>query len=209
MGGGVFSPALMVGALTGLAFGHAATGLLPALAGDLTLYTLAGMGAVAAAVLGAPISTTLIVFELTGDWQAAIAVMITISLASVVSGRLVRRSFFLTQLARRGLHLSDGPQAYIASTIPVRDLMRLRGADDGAPDTVCHELIAQGACLGREDMLEAALPLFERFQVAFLPVVDGTPTGTADTELLGALFRADALRAYSRALEARLREEHG
>ncbi|HHC29740.1 MAG TPA: chloride channel protein, partial [Rhodobacterales bacterium] len=60
MGGGVFSPSLMVGALTGLAFGIVATAILPEVSGSQTLYALAGMGAVAAAVLGAPISTTLI-----------------------------------------------------------------------------------------------------------------------------------------------------
>ena len=69
MGGGVFSPSLMIGALTGLAFGLIATSVLPDVSGTHTLYAFAGMGAVAAAVLGAPISTTLIVFELTGDWQ--------------------------------------------------------------------------------------------------------------------------------------------
>jgi CIC family chloride channel protein len=57
MGGGVFSPSMMTGALTGLAFGWVATSLFPAIEGDETLYALAGTGAVAAAVLGAPIST--------------------------------------------------------------------------------------------------------------------------------------------------------
>ena len=57
MGGGVFSPSLMVGALTGLAFGLIATNLLPDVSGTHTLYAFAGMGAVAAAVLGAPISS--------------------------------------------------------------------------------------------------------------------------------------------------------
>ncbi|MEL7183677.1 MAG: chloride channel protein, partial [Pseudomonadota bacterium] len=47
MGGGVFSPALMVGALTGLAFGLVATSILPDVSGSETLYALAGMGAVA------------------------------------------------------------------------------------------------------------------------------------------------------------------
>lgn len=78
MGGGVFSPSLMVGALTGLAFGIIATSVFPTVSGEGTLYALAGMGAVAAAVLGAPISTTLIVFELTGDWQTAMAVMLSL-----------------------------------------------------------------------------------------------------------------------------------
>jgi CIC family chloride channel protein len=72
MGGGVFSPSLMLGALSGLAFGIVATAILPDVSGSQTLYALAGMGAVAAAVLGAPISTTLIVFELTGDWQTGL-----------------------------------------------------------------------------------------------------------------------------------------
>ena len=63
MGGGVFSPSLMVGALLGLAFGYVATSIFPDVSGAETLYALAGMGAVAAAVLGAPISTTLIVFD--------------------------------------------------------------------------------------------------------------------------------------------------
>lgn len=62
MGGGIFSLSLMVGALVGLAFGLIATGIFPDVFGSTSLYALAGVGAVAAAVLGAPISTTLIVF---------------------------------------------------------------------------------------------------------------------------------------------------
>ncbi len=88
----------MVGALLGLAFGQIATSVFPDVSGSQTLYALAGLGAVAAAVLGAPISTTLIVFELTGDWQTGLAVMVAVSLSTAVASRLVDRSFFLTQL---------------------------------------------------------------------------------------------------------------
>ncbi|HUS52391.1 MAG TPA: chloride channel protein, partial [Thermohalobaculum sp.] len=150
MGGGVFSPAVMLGALTGCAFGEIAIQIFPSVSGSQGLYALAGMGAVAGAVLGAPISSTLIVFELTADWQAGIAVMISVSLASVVADRMVARSFFLTQLKRRGLHLSDGPQEYIAATMPVLHLMRYRGSEDCAPDTACWALVEQGAYLRRE-----------------------------------------------------------
>ena len=79
MGGGVFSPSLMLGALTGLAFGWIAVSIFPSVDGDETLYAISGMGAVAAAILGAPISTILIVIELTGDWQAGLAVMVAVS----------------------------------------------------------------------------------------------------------------------------------
>ncbi|MFO7919426.1 MAG: chloride channel protein, partial [Nioella sp.] len=124
MGGGVFSPSLMVGALTGLAFGIIATGLFPDVSGSATLYALAGMGAVAAAVLGAPISTTLIVFELTGDWQTGIAVMVSVSMSTAVASRMVDRSFFLTLLERRNIHLAAGPQAYLLAMFRVGKVMR-------------------------------------------------------------------------------------
>lgn len=207
MGGGMFSPSLMLGALVGSAFGEVAIQLFPTVSGSQGLYALAGMGAVAGAVLGAPISSILIVFELTGDWQAGIAVMISVSLASVVAGRLVHRSFFLTQLERRGLHLSDGPQGYIAQTMPVVHLMRYRGAEDGAPDSACWELIAQGVALDRADTLERALPMLQRLRGSFIPVIETGADG--QPELLGALFRVDALTAYASALEEELREEHG
>ncbi|MCB1390382.1 MAG: chloride channel protein, partial [Rhodobacteraceae bacterium] len=113
MGGGVFSPALVVGSLTGLAFGLIATALIPAYSGSATTYALAGMGAVAASVLGAPVSTTLIVFELTGDWQTAIAVLAAVSTGSAIASRFVKRSFFLSQLARRDVRIAQGPQEYL------------------------------------------------------------------------------------------------
>ena len=208
MGGGVFSPAIMVGALTGAAFGDAATGIFPLVSGVETIYALAGMGAVAAAVLGAPISSTLIVFELTGDFQTSIAVMVSVSLASVVADRLVARSFFLTQLENRGLHLSDGPQGYLAATMQVSHMMRHRGADNCAPDSGCMELVEQGAMLQESDTLERALPMFDRLKGTYLPVVkEGVGKGDQPI-LLGALYHVDALRAYNHALEEELREEH-
>ncbi|MEM1131221.1 MAG: chloride channel protein, partial [Pseudomonadota bacterium] len=208
MGGGVFSPAIMVGALTGAAFGNAATAIFPLVSGVEAIYALAGMGAVAAAVLGAPISSTLIVFELTGDFQAAIAVMIAVSVASIVADRMVARSFFLTQLERRGLHLSDGPQGYLAATMKAGDLMRPRGAENCAPDSGCHELVGQGVYLKRDDGLDRALPMLDRLKSNYIPVVEKAPAENETAELLGALYHVDALRAYNHALEEELREEH-
>ena len=57
-GGGIFSPALYLGAATGGAFGLIAGSAFPELASSGGLYAILGMGAVAGAVLGAPISTT-------------------------------------------------------------------------------------------------------------------------------------------------------
>ncbi|MEM1344136.1 MAG: chloride channel protein [Pseudomonadota bacterium] len=206
MGGGVFSPALMLGALTGTAFGEIAIQLFPAVSGSQGLYALAGLGAVAGAVLGAPISSTLIVFELTGDWQAGIAVMIAVALASAVADALGTRGFFVVQLEQAGLCLTTGPQGYLRRTLRVGDLMRLNGADNAAPESACWELHRQGLSFAPTDTLEKALPMLEPYKGAFIPVVrrgeDGEP------ELLGALFRGDAFGGYARRLEEELREEH-
>ena len=74
--GGVFSPSLCIGALAGAAFGIVAAAAVPEVGANPDTYGIVGMGAVAAAVLGAPISTILIVFELTGDFSVTVAVMI-------------------------------------------------------------------------------------------------------------------------------------
>lgn len=207
MGGGVFSPSLMVGALTGLAFGLIATGLFPEVSGSHTLYALAGMGAVAAAVLGAPISTTLIVFELTGDWQTGLAVMVAVSMSTALAGRLVRRSFFLTQLAREGIRLAAGPQAYLLSMFRVAGLMRRPDHPRAAPQERCWELIESGTYIDGNATLETAMPVFDKAGVPFIPVVALAGEGRPP-ELRGALFHVDALKAYNRALAAVSEEEH-
>lgn len=207
MGGGVFSPSLMVGALTGLAFGLIATGIFPEVSGSHTLYALAGMGAVAAAVLGAPISTTLIVFELTGDWQTGLAVMVSVSLSTALSSRLVDRSFFLTQLERRNIHLAAGPQAYLLAMFRVAGVMRPPTELTVTEENTCHELIGNGIYIDEKATLEAAMPIFERSGATLIPVVristeDGAP------QLQGALDQVSALKAYNRALAAVAEEEH-
>ncbi|GGH30309.1 chloride channel protein, CIC family [Cribrihabitans marinus] len=205
MGGGVFSPSLMIGALTGLAFGIIATGFLPDVSGTHTLYAFAGMGAVAAAVLGAPISTTLIVFELTGDWQIGIAVMVSVSMSTALASRLVDRSYFLSQLERRNVHLAAGPQAYLLAMLRSGAVMRPLGDARGPDRDTCEALIEDGLFVEARATLESAMPYFDRADLAFLPVVvrrDG------ETDLVGALYHVDALKAYNRALAATAAEEH-
>lgn len=207
MGGGIFSPSLMVGALSGLAFGLIATSIFPNVSGSETIYALAGMGAVAAAVLGAPISTTLIVFELTGDWQTGIAVMVAVSMSSALASRLVDRSFFLTILERRGVHLAAGPQAYLLSMCRVTRTMRPKDSEGAADEDACWELIGQGVYVDGNATLQQAMPIFETTAHPFIPVVTLGDEGDAP-ELWGALFQVDALRAYNRALAATAAEEH-
>ncbi len=206
MGGGVFSPSLMIGALTGLAFGLIATGLLPDVSGTHTLYAFAGMGAVAAAVLGAPISTTMIVFELTGDWQIGLAVMVSVSMSTALASRLVDRSFFLTQLERRDVHLAAGPQAYLLAMLRAGSVMRPIGDARSITKDEAQALIEQGLCVKASATLEAAMPYFDRDDIPCIPVVVIDEDGCENP--VGALYHIDALKAYNRALAATAAEEH-
>ncbi|MFH1804223.1 MAG: chloride channel protein [Pseudomonadota bacterium] len=121
--GGIFSPSLFLGAMLGGAFGVTATEIFPHLSSGHGAYTLVGMGAVAAAMLGAPISTTLIIFELTGDYQLTMAVMVASVVASVIVDQSRHGSFFAWQLQCRGLNTRWGREVNLLRTMKVADIM--------------------------------------------------------------------------------------
>ncbi|MQX36660.1 CBS domain-containing protein [Roseospira navarrensis] len=125
-GGGVFSPSLAIGGIVGCAFGIAATALGPVgLSSGHGAYAVVGMGAVAAAVLGAPISTCLIIFELTANYALTVAVMMAVVVATTLSRGLTgHTSLFHWQLARRGLDLDTDRRSQLLREKRVRDLAR-------------------------------------------------------------------------------------
>ena len=123
-GGGVFSPSLFLGAMAGGAFGMIFTAAFPDLSSGHGAYTLIGMGAVAGAVLGAPISTILIVFELTGDYALTMGVMVAVVVASLIAEQVIGHSFFIRQLERAGLTIAGGREARLLEGIPVEAAMR-------------------------------------------------------------------------------------
>lgn len=123
-GGGVFSPSLYIGAMLGGAYGIVATEVFPHLSSGHGAYTLVGMGAVAGAVLGAPISTILMVFELTGDYELTIAVMIATVIASQITQNAYGFSYFTWQLSERGVDLRGGREEVLMRNRLVADIMR-------------------------------------------------------------------------------------
>lgn len=140
LAGGVFGPALVLGAMLGGVCGHLAGLLAPALASAPGVYVVVGMGALASAVLGAPISTTLIVFELTGDYQVTVAVLLASVVANVTAAQISgRASFFHWQLAGRGIDLESGAAAHWLNRLKVADLVR-RDADTVRQDARLGEI---------------------------------------------------------------------
>jgi len=127
-GTGIFSPSIFLGAMVGGAFGYIAS-WAAGIFGDATfsygLYAIVGMGAVASAVLGAPISTILIIFELTGDYQITIALMVSVVISNLITQHFLRAtSVFHIQLKRAGLDLEGGRARHLMRATQVRSLMK-------------------------------------------------------------------------------------
>ena len=186
-GGGVFSPSLMLGALLGAMFGFVlqAWSETPS-AISIGLFALAGMGAVSASMLGAPISTTLIVFEITGDYRTALAVMVAVSIATVATQRMMRRSFFYEQLERAGIALSQGRHVHFLKTRLAEQFMR---EPEPGQQAEIQELVEAGASVATTDSLGRILRVTEERQLDFLPVVDSS------AQVKGVVLRSDALHA--------------
>ena len=121
--GGVFAPALFIGALFGALAAGAAEWVLGTAHADTVFYATCGMVAVMSAVIGGPLTSILIVFELTGHYELAIAAMVSVVFSNLVSYRLFGRSFFDVQLADRGFDLSLGRDRVILEKRPVGDYL--------------------------------------------------------------------------------------
>ncbi len=199
-GGGIFSPSLYLGAMTGGAFGLIAANHLPDMASSHGLYAILGMGAVAAAVLGAPISTTMIVFELTGGYELSIALLLTVSIATGLNQAIHGRSYFHWQLEMRGVMLQDGAHKWLVRIVHVEDF-----ADPPRADTDnTFDPQSQEPFLAPLDTLEKALREFDDAGLSTLPVID--PKEPA--RIIGYASHVKALRYFNSALIQANVEEH-
>lgn len=178
-GGGVFSPSLVIGAMLGGAYGAVATSIFPELSSGPGAYTIVGMGAMAAAVLGAPISTALIVFEMTADYALTMALLVAVVVGSVVTRQLAEPSFFAWQLKRRGVDLDADFADLLMREIPVSSVMtreiELVNPDVGLPEL--REMLQKSDSgeifVVRDDgRLFGTITLTEMREAAFIPDMD-------------------------------------
>jgi len=200
-GGGIFSPSLYLGAMTGGAFGLIAASVFPEMASSHGLYAILGMGAVAAAVLGAPFSTTVIVFELTGGYALSIALLLAVSIATGLTQAVHGKSYFHWQLGMRGCFVNEGAHQFLSETVKVRDFMDPPPENDEDRTFNPGE---DGPYLHDTDTLESALKSFDSCGKATLPVVRH---GNA-TEVIGLARHVRGLRYFNAALIKATKEEH-
>ena len=119
--GGVFSPALVLGAALG--------GIFTLLGNDIGVdslgdsLVLAGMAALSASIIGAPIASIVIIFELTHSYDLAFVSIICVAGSCLVSNAIFGHSFFDAQLKNRNFKISSGRTEILLSERSIEDLL--------------------------------------------------------------------------------------
>ena len=98
--GGIFAPMLALGTLLGTAFGMAATPLFPAYHLDAGTFAIAGMGALLAASVRAPLTGIVLVLEMTDNYQLILPMIITCLGATLLAQFLGGKPLYSTILQR-------------------------------------------------------------------------------------------------------------
>ena len=122
--GGLFSTSLFLGSLFGSLTGAAVARFGADLGIDPLIYTLVGMGAVAAAIVGAPMTMIMIVLETTGDFSATIGVMVGVVTASIVVRHWFGYSFATWRFHLRGLSIRSPEDVGWINELLVGPMMR-------------------------------------------------------------------------------------
>ncbi len=178
--GGVFGPAIYLGAMLGGVCWYLVAALAAVLGTHLPfelaahvstqgVWAVVGMAAVASAMLGAPISTILIVFELTHDYAVTLGVMTAAAFASTTMSLGEHGSFFRWQLAQRGVDIRAGRDLSLLTGERCRSVLSARYATATASTTVGELSARMGA---------------ERLRVAFFVDDAGTFFGSANLPAL-------------------------
>ena len=117
--GGVFAPALFIGAVAGGAFGAVAHYLLPEYTASSGAYATIGIGAFLAASTHAPMTAMFLLFEMTGNYLIIVPIMLTAIMATVTASKFYPDSIDTVDFTREGINIHEGREVAILKSIRV------------------------------------------------------------------------------------------
>lgn len=121
--GGLFAPSLYIGAMLGGSFGTLVHYLFPTLTATKGAYALVGMGATFAAAAHAPMTNILILFEITGNYQIILPIMVSCIVSTLVIKHFSPHSIYTIRLHQRGITIEAGKEVNVLQSLKVRDAM--------------------------------------------------------------------------------------
>ena len=106
--GGIFGPTLFIGGMLGGAFGGAVHLLLPDYTGSIGAYALVGMGTAFAGVVRVPLTSVIMIFEVTRDYTIVVPLMISNLIAYFISSRYQEEPIYEALQHQDGIYLPAG-----------------------------------------------------------------------------------------------------
>ncbi|GJL78010.1 MAG: chloride channel protein [Nitrospinaceae bacterium] len=121
--GGIFAPSLFMGAMVGVTFGTGIHWLFPNITATPETYAVVGMGAVAAAVMQAPLTCILMLFELTNDYTLILPIMVACIFSAFTYRGMAKYSIYIQYLLNEGINIKHGREVSILDGIKVKEVM--------------------------------------------------------------------------------------
>lgn len=122
--GGIFGPSLFIGAMIGGAVGHVAHQIFPASTAGAGAYALVGMGTAFAGIIRTPLTSVLMIFEVTRNYTIIVPLMISNLIAFYISQRLQHEPIYEALARQDGLHLPTGAFRQLARQLRVTAALR-------------------------------------------------------------------------------------
>jgi CIC family chloride channel protein len=108
--GGIFGPSLFLGAMLGGAIGSVAHHYLPGYTASPGAYALVGMGALFAGIVRAPMTSVLMIFEMTRDYSVIVPLMIANLASLFISSRFQKQPIYEALAHQDGIHLPNNKE---------------------------------------------------------------------------------------------------
>jgi CIC family chloride channel protein len=185
--GGVFAPALFIGAMAGGAFGKMANRLLPELTAPPGAYALVGMAALFGAAAHAPITGIIILFEMTDNYRIILPLMFAVVVAHLLASAIYRDSIYSIKLRRRGALTTARQEMGVLDLLLATDAMspEFETVPPGLPLDELAERAREGKTrswlvLGAGDELEGIVTETDLEEA----IVDGRAEGAAVRDVM-------------------------
>lgn len=121
--GGVFAPSLFSGATLGGAYGLVAGHIFPSLNISPPAFAMVGMAAVLAGTIHAPITSFILLFEMTHDYRIILPLIAAVNVSLFLSWHLQHDSVYTLGLTRKGIRLQRGRDIDVLETITISEVM--------------------------------------------------------------------------------------
>lgn len=155
--GGIFAPVLFVGGMLGGGFGYLDQWMFDHTGAEVGAFAAVGMGAVFAAVIRAPITSVLLMFEMTGGYGLVLPLMVANMVSFIISRRLSEQPIYDALLEQDGIHLPSSK-----ALRPALSALRVADAMTRHPVT-----------LSASSTLDEAWTQIQALPYASYPVLDG------------------------------------